>query len=176
MKRTDKRLLAAATVAVSSALVVVGFVLWRPNDDSESWEPAAEGFLAVATPCCSEAHLWDELGSTDQDGQRARPASAVEAAGWLNSWGGGSNSAAAQEPRVAAQNIEVRCVGKPTGEPIVPNGNDVETIHAIRRRPECMYSKWKIWISETAEGRPNERHTLWIDEDGFFHGRVDHWR
>jgi hypothetical protein len=37
-------------------------------------------------------------------------------------------------------------------------------------------AKWKVWSAETADERPNERHTVWADEDGFFHGRVDYWQ
>ena len=176
MEPTHKRILTITTITAGCAVIVVGFGLSRQPDDAETWEPVAEGFLAVATPCCSDADLWDELDSTNEDGQRARPASATEAAKWLNTWNHASDTTTARELDVAAQNTEVRCIGKPTGEPIVPNGNDIETINAIRRRPECMYSKWKVWTSETAERRPNERRVVSVDDEGFFHGRIDHWR
>ena len=28
----------------------------------------------------------------------------------------------------------------------------------------------------SCECDPNERHTVWVDQEGFFHGRVDYWQ
>jgi len=106
-----------------------------------------------------------------------RPASAVEAAAWLNAWPYRDlEREVTRELQVAAKSREVRCVGEPTGPEIIANGNDVQTLEAILRRPECTYVKWRAWSPETAEERPNERHKLWTDEDGFFHGRIEYWK
>ena len=77
--------------------------------------------------------------------------------------------------KVAAQSSEVRCTGRPTGGEIPQSGDDEETLEALRQRRECNYTKWKAWSGETAAERMNERHTVWADENGFFHGRVDYW-
>lgn len=175
MKRTDRRLLVAALAITAGALLVVGLAWPGSNDGPKSWKPIAEGYLAVATPCCTEAALWDELGSITDEGQRLRPASAAEAAAWLDAWPSGDlETGIATE--IAAQSTEVRCVGEPTGPEVTYNGNDVGTLEAIRQRPECLYAKWKVWTAETAEERPNERHKVWAGEDGLFRGRVEYWK
>ena len=180
MQRTDKRKLLAIIVVVSGLLFAVGFALSRRADKKESWKPAAEGFVAVATPCCTEASLWDALDAVTPDGQRGRPASAAEAAQWLNDWpyrGPDEHGTPDEKPlRVAVQNSEVRCFGTPTGPEVPREGDDEETLKAIHYRRECRYIKWKVWSGETAEEHLNERHTVWVDEDGFYHGRVDYWR
>jgi hypothetical protein len=154
MARTHNRLLPATTIAVGCAVFVIGFVLSQRDNDAPSWKSVADGFLAVPTPCCTEADLWNELDTTREDGQRGRPASAEEAAEWLDAWRDGAEGELTEELQVAAENQEVRCVGK----------------------PECSYAKWRIWSSETAERRHHERRTVWVDEAGFFHGRIDHWK
>jgi hypothetical protein len=81
-----------------------------------------------------------------------------------------------KQPPVALQNSEVRCVGAASGPDVPQTGNDEQTVARLRDRRECTFAKWKVWTAETAAGRPNERHTVWVGEDGFFHGRVDYWR
>jgi hypothetical protein len=180
MKQTDRRKVLAITIVVWALVVAVGFALSRRTDEAESWKPAVEGFLAVGTPCCTEASLWDSLDEVIADGQRARPASAAEAAQWLNDWPyrGRDEQEAPDEEQltVAVQSSEVRCVGASTGPEIPREGDDEKTLEAIRYRRECTYAKWKVWTAETAKEHRNERHTVWADEDGFFHGRVDYWR
>lgn len=177
---TNKRVIFATVVAVGVVLLAVGFALSKRVDEPPSWKSAFEGFLGVATPCCTEATLWPTLDTVTDDGQRARPASAAEAAQWLNRWPYRARDAD-DEPEqvalsVAAQSSEVRCVGAATGPEVPRNGDDEETLEAIRRRPECTYAKWKVWNAHVAEEHPNERHTVWLDQEGFFHGRVDYWK
>jgi hypothetical protein len=154
--------------------------LTKRDEKAAGWNVEAEGFLAIATPCCTRASLWDALDKTTPDDQRARPASAAEAAQWLNDWPYRSREDPGSpddlQLRVAIQNREVRCTGPPTGGEIPQRGEDEETLNAIGQRRECVYAKWKVWSAETADERPNERHTVWADEDGFFHGRVDYWQ
>ena len=154
-----------------------------PQSDppAETWEAKTEGFLAVATPCCTRASLWEDLDATTPDGQKARPATAVEVIEWLNAWPYRTRqqldeSEETEVLTVAAQSTEVRCTGKPTGDKVPQRGNELETLDAIGKRRECTYAKWKVWSGETAARRPNERHTVWVDEAGFFRGRVDYWR
>ena len=78
--------------------------------------------------------------------------------------------------QISAQSTEVRCTGPVTGPEIPRDGNDAETVEALRNRRECTFAKWKIWSGQTATERPNERHTVWVDEAGSFRGRVDYWR
>lgn len=162
------------------ALVAVA-VVWALNrgPSAETWQPEAEGFLAVATPCCEEASLWRDLDSETDDGQRARPATAADAAAWLNTWpyrDRGEEDTQADAPlQVAVRSNEVRCVGPPSGAEVPRDGDDVATVEALRDRTECSYARWQVWADETAAERPNERHTVWADEDGAFHGRVDYW-
>ena len=181
MQLTKRRMALAITIVVVALLLAVGFALSRRADTAEpSWKPAIEGFLAVATPCCTEASLWDELDTVTADGQRARPASAAEAAQWLNDWPyrsrGEHDTLDEEQLRWAAQNEEVRCVGPPSGPEVRPEGDDEETLHAVHFRRECTYAKWKVWAAGTPENQPNERHTVWVDEDGLFRGRVDYWK
>jgi len=170
----------AVTVVVGALLLAGGFALSRRADTAKSWNSEVEGFLAVATPCCTKASLWDDLDTMTADQQRARRATAAEAAEWLNEWPyrnpDESDISGAEELQLAAHNSEVRCAGKPSGPDIRPDGDDEETLNGIHFRRECTFVKWKAWGGETAEKRPNERHTVWVDEDGFFHGRVDYWR
>jgi hypothetical protein len=180
MQRTDRRTVLAVAVIGWALLVAVVFALSRRADTAKSWKPAVEGFLAVAIPCCTEVSFWDALDTVTSDGQRPRPASAAEAAQWLNEWPYRSRDEHGrpdeEQLSVAAQTSEVRCIGAPTGPEIPRNGHDEETLEAIRYRRECTYVKWKVWGGETAEKHLHERHTVWVDEDGFFHGRVDYWR
>jgi len=180
MKRANRRILLASIVAVAGLLSAAVFMFTRPADAAESWKPAAEGFLAVATPCCAEASLWEDLDTVTADEQRARPATAAEAAEWLNEWPyrhrDQSDARNAARLEVGAQSAEVRCVGAPSGPEILPDGDDEETLKGVRFRRECQFVKWKAWAGDTAEKHLNERHTVWVDEDGFFQGRVDYWR
>jgi len=173
-------MIAALAVIALAVIVTVGITSIRRDDRPESWHPEVEGFLAVATPCCTRASLWEALDTITPDGQRARPASAAEAAQWLNEWPyrsrkdpGSSDDA---QLGVALQSSEVRCTGAPAGAEIPRRDGDEETLEAIRHRRECVYAKWKVWSEETASERPNERHIVWADDDGFFHGRVDYWQ
>ena len=172
----NKRMLAAIGVAL---ILAVGIAFTMRGEKAGSWNAAAEGFLAVATPCCYRASLWDTLATITPDGQRARPASAAEAAQWLNDWPYRSREDhdSPQEAQLNAslQNTEVRCVGPQTGGKIPRYDGDEQALEALRQRPECVYAKWKVWSAETAGEHPNERHVVWADEDGFFHGRVDYW-
>ena len=180
MQNTKRRVIWASIVTVAALLLAAGFALSRRDDKATSWTPAVEGFLAVATPCCTMASLWDALDALSDDGQRARPATAAEAAEWLNKWPyrdrGEHSTPDEGQLQPAAQNREVRCVGEPSGPEIHPDGDDEETLKGVLFRRECTYAKWKVWAGETAEKRPNERHTVWVDDGGFFHGRVDYWR
>lgn len=184
MQRTNTRLVLAVTLLVAALVFAAAFFLSSRRDDAEkSWTPAAEGFLAVPRPCCTEASLWDSLDDVTDDGQRPRPASADEAARWLDEWpyrarDDRDDEGAASEKTlsVGARSSEVRCVGPPRKPDIPRRGYDAETLETLRFRPECSYAKWKVWSGETAEERLNERHTIWADELGYFHGRVDYWR
>ena len=166
-------------ISIVAGVLLVVSLAWPGRDDGTmmSWESVAEGYVVVPTPCCTEAALSNEVNSITDEGQRMRPASAVEAAAWLNAWPYGDLATeVTKELQVAAKNREVRCVGEPTGPEIIAKGNDVETLGALQWRQECTYAKWRVWSPETAEERPNERHKVWADEDGFFHGRVDYWK
>jgi hypothetical protein len=179
MSTANKRMLVALAAIGGVLILSVGIALTMRREKAESWNAAHEGFLAIATPCCTHASLWDALDTMTPDGQRARPASAAEAAQWLNDWPYRSredhDSPQETQLSVALQNTEVRCVGPPTGGEIPQHDDDDETLEAIRHRRECVYAKWKVWSVETANEHLNERHTVWADDDGFFHGRVDYW-
>jgi len=166
--------------AVGAALFAIGFAWTRHADKPESWKPTVEGFLGVPTPCCTKASLWDELEALSDNGQRARPASAAEAAAWLNTWPYRSrdeqSSTDEGQLQPASQSSEVRCVGEPSGPEIRAHGDDTETMRAVHFRRECTFAKWKAWSAETAKELPSERHTVWVDQEGFFHGRVDYWQ
>ena len=173
-------------VALVAVLAIIGGVVFavrgglsNPVEKPDSWTQSVEGFLAVATPCCRRASLWDALDAVTEDDQRPRPASAAEAAQWLNDWPYRRREEHDRsdefELGVAAQSGEVRCMGAPTGAEVPHDGDDEKTLEAIRHRRECTYGKWKAWSAETAKKRPNERHTVWVDDDGLFHGRVDYW-
>lgn len=168
------------TAIAGALLVALWIALEMREDESEgTWEAEVEGFLAVATPCCYRASLWESLDEVTADGQRARPATSAEAAEWLDTWPYRSREEADSfeqpELSVAAQSTEVRCTGPATGAPVPRRGDDVESLEAIRTRRECTFAKWKVWSGETAAQRPNERHTVWVDEQDRFHGRVDYW-
>ena len=183
MQQTNQRIVWA--IAISAVTLVLAFFYFglQTNErveTTQSWKPAIEGFLAVATPCCYKASLWDDLDTATTDGQRARSATAAEAAEWLNEWPyrnpDESDTPDPEQLQIAARNSEVRCLGKPSGPELRPDGDDEETLKGVQFRRECKFVKWKAWAGETAEQRPNERHTVWVDEDGFFHGRVDYWK
>jgi len=179
METGNKRMI-IALATVGAALVLAFFLSSaEPKKKVASWKTETEGYLAVATPCCTEASLWDSLDTLTTDGQRARPATVAEAARWLNHWPYQSREDR-DEPGEAplpagAQSNEIRCTGQPTGDPISQYSPDEEILESIRQRNECTYARWKIWSEGTAEGIPNERHTIWVDDEGFFHGRVDYW-
>ena len=180
MLRTDRHVILAITVVAGALLFAVGFSLSRPTHRPKSWKPAAQGLLAIATPCCTKVSLWEELEGLSDDGERARPASPTEAAEWINEWPyrlrEEQSAAGETEFHLASRGSEVRCAGEPSGPEIRPDGDDTETMRAVRFRRECTFVKWKVWSAETAEELPNERHMVWVDEDGFFHGRVDYWQ
>jgi hypothetical protein len=181
MQRTELRVILAVTIAIGAILFAVSLALTGPADEAESWKPAAEGFLAVATPCCTEASLWNALDTVNADGQRPRAATVAEAAQWLNEWPYRSRdeegTSAKEELGTAMQGSQVRCVGAPTGPELAPrDGDDEWTLKAVRYRRECSYVKWKVWSGDTAQEHLHERHAVWFDEDGFYHGRVDYWR
>ncbi|MGB5813148.1 MAG: hypothetical protein WBG86_21620 [Polyangiales bacterium] len=160
------------------AIAAIAAIVWANRaPDEETWQPATEGFLAVATPCCTEASLWDSLSTESPDHQRPRAATPAEAAAWLNTWPyreRGANSDM-EEPAVSMRSSEVRCVGPPSGPPVPRNDDDEETIAALSKSPACVYARWKVWKNGARGGRPNERHTVWADESGLLHGRVDYW-
>jgi len=80
MKTANKRVVVALAIIGGAVILAVGIALTKPDEKAESWTPAAEGFLAIATPCCTQASLWDALDAVTPDEQHARPASAAEAA------------------------------------------------------------------------------------------------
>jgi hypothetical protein len=180
MHLADKRMTVGVVLVVASALIAVALFLTRAPSGEESWKPHAEGLLAVPTPCCTEATLWDSLDQVSDDEQRPRPATAEEAARWLNTWpyrARGEGAEPSEPPLgVGVKNQEVRCIGQPSGPDIVPGRNDEYTLEAVRLRRECVFTKWRVWDDETVERRPNERHTIWAGDDGFFRARVDYWR
>lgn len=181
MQQSDKRFVWVVIAIVGTLLAATGFFLATDTEEkaAPSWSPAVEGFLAVATPCCSEASLWDSLDQVTDDGQHARPATVAEAARWLNDWPyrkrGEENVPDEAQLGVAAQSSEIRCSGAATGPEIPHTGDDEQILKAVRRRPECQYVKWKVWNAKTGERHLNERHVVWADERGFFHGRVELW-
>jgi hypothetical protein len=148
----------------------------KPSDAAGSWSTEDEGFLAVATPCCSRASLWDSLDAVSPDGQRARPVLPDEVVGWLNAWPYRSredrDGSGDTELRVAARGRLVKCRSRQAfGK--VPN-DDEDVLRRLRDRRECEYSTWKAWTEETSAGHLAERHTVWVDEDGNFRGRVEY--
>lgn len=180
MKTTNKRIALALALVTVVLLLVAGIrTTKRGENKAPSWSAAGEGFLAIATPCCSSASLWDSLEEVTDDGQRARAATVAEAVRWLDTWPYRSRDdrdvPVEQQFRPAAQSSEVRCKGASTGGAIPQRGNDEETLQAVRKRRECVYTKWRAWTSDTPAERLNERHTVWADENGFLHGRVDYW-
>ncbi|MBW1876689.1 MAG: hypothetical protein JRE45_11535 [Deltaproteobacteria bacterium] len=180
MTRPKKHIAVMLTIIGGALVLALVIAMTNRDEKPASWTAAAEGFLAVATPCCTEASLWDTVDRVTPDGQRARPASAAEAAQWLNDWPYRSREdldSPDDEPLTEAlRSSEVRCIGSPTGGEIPQRGDDEETLKATRHRRECGYAKWKVWSGETADRHLNERHTVWADEDGLFHGRVDYWQ
>ncbi|MEM7433635.1 MAG: hypothetical protein AAF436_00690 [Myxococcota bacterium] len=168
-------------IALAVLTVALGFgvgMSFRQEPEVETWQPELEGFLAVATPCCTEASLVANLEQPMADDQRARPATALEAAAWVDTWPYRKvgEDAPAKMPPVSLNSSEVRCVGAPTGPDVPRDGDDTATIDALRQRHECTYARWRVWRTDTPHTRPNERHTVWADEDGQFHGRIDYWR
>lgn len=182
MERNNKLLISILSLVALAVLLAVGFaVSWSHDETADSWTAGVEGFLAVPTPCCTKASLWSSLDEVSADGQQARPATAAEAARWLDQWPYRSRDerdAASREEalQISAQSSEVKCIGSPTGPSIPARLPDEDILKAIRNRHECTYARWKVWSGRTAQERPNERHTVWVDEAGFFHGRVDYWR
>lgn len=180
MRQETRRKAILLAVIAAALIVALVIVLRGRRENKQSWEPVVEGFLAVATPCCYRASLWGSLEDVAADGQRARAATAAEAADWLNTWPYRSREADSvfdeEELSLAAQSNEVRCIGPQTDERVPRRGDDVETLEALRKRRECSFAKWKIWSGETAKQRPHERHTVWVDEQDRFRGRVDYWQ
>ena len=180
MQLADKRMALGVALLAAGALFATGIFLTRTGSDEESWRPHAEGLLAVPTPCCTEATLWESLEQISHDEQRPKPATAEEAARWLNQWpyrARGDEADPNEAPLgIGVKNEEVRCIGEPSGPEIVPGRGDAYTLELVRMRRECVFTKWRVWDQETAERRPNERHSIWAGDDGFFRGRVDYWR
>ena len=181
MSSHKKRMTAVAlTIAVAGAAAAVLFSMYGGGATKERWRTEVEGLLAVPSPCCTDATLWDSLDEVSEDGQRPRPASAAEAALWINTWPYRERGEAGNpdEPPLAVgiKNSEIRCTGAPTGPEVPRTGDDAYTLEAVRLRRECVFTKWRVWAPETAEWRMNERHTVWAEDDGFFRGRVDYWR
>ena len=182
MTNRPKRTAAAVTIlgVLIAGTAIALFLRGRadeataPDASASPWSVVDEGFLAVATPCCADASLWDALDTTTPDDQRARPASAAEVADWLNRWPYRSRDEADGSPeeqlRVAARGSDVRCFdGKGFGDrPAL----EADLVRALQQRSECEYSRWQAWTPATANGRLPERHTVWADADGHFHGRV----
>ncbi|MEM9729416.1 MAG: hypothetical protein AAF997_12575 [Myxococcota bacterium] len=160
------------------ALGVGAGVWYRSQGETAGWHPSAEGFLAVATPCCEAASLWDDLRTETHDGQRGRAVTVSEAAAWLDTWPyrerEDETTVGAQGVAVALRSEEVRCVGAARADD-VPLGDDTTTLESLRGRQGCSFARWQVWAEPTAAELPHERHTIWADEDGLFHGRVDHW-
>jgi len=166
------------TLIAIGMIGVVSIGVWGIQSASqtratESWTRTQEGLLAVAPSSGSIASLRNDLS-------KARPATAAEAVTWINTWPvrtpDQGESLEETELDVAARSREVRCTGTPTGDTVPQRGDEEETIQAIQKRRECTYAKWMVWSGNTADERPNERHTVWVDEHGRFHGRVDYWR
>ena len=178
MKRWNSRALVVATFVAIGAAVGTGFALGG-NGNAPTWTTHAEGLLAVPSPCCTDATIWRSLDEISDDGQRPRPASAAEAAAWIDRWPHAPRGELAHEHgaplEVRIKNSEVRCTGTPSGPEIFDTGNDVHTLEAVRLRNECVFTKWRVWSEATAETRLHERHTVWAGDDGFFRGRVDYW-
>jgi len=174
-------LIIIALISLAAGAAAAFFFFDGRGGSGERWRTEVEGLLAVPSPCCTEATLWDSIEDVSDDGQRPRPATAEEAALWLNTWPYRERGEKANpdEPSLAIRikNEEVRCTGEPTGPDVVPRtGGDAYTLEVVRLRRECVFTKWRVWAPETAEWRMNERHTVWAGEDGFFRGRVDYWR
>jgi hypothetical protein len=169
-------------VAIGAALIVALTIALKKRETGTqgTWEVEVEGFLAVATPCCYRASLWTSLDDVTPEGQRARAATTAEAAEWLNTWPYRSREEEASfvEPELttAGQSTEVRCTGTPTGDSVPRPGDDLQILESLREQRKCTLVKWTVWSGETARQRPNERHTVWVDELDQFHGRVDYWR
>ena len=177
MRKRGKVGIAATLVVVSAVAAIALGVALRRQKQPPSWRPEAEGLLAIVS---TDPALWDRIGVVPEDARQVQPATATEAAEWLNSWpyrAQGEHPARNEDPLlVSAQNAEIRCSGPPEEPSIVPEGDDRGTLTAIQQRRACKYVKWKVWAGETAKLRQNERHTVWVDEAGRFRGRVDYWR
>lgn len=173
------KLLAAVVLCAAAGVALVLFARTETGLGAEGWQPEAEGLLAVPSPCCVDAALWKSIDEVSKDGQRPRPATAAEVALWINTWPylpRGEERDAAEPPlKVGIKNSEVRCTGTPSGPDVPQTGDDAYTLESVRLRPECVYTKWRVWAPETASTRRNERHTVWAGDDGFFYGRVDYW-
>lgn len=180
MRTGSKRALIAIGIVGAISIGIWGVQSTRHKEEPATWRGEQEGFLAVAAADGARVGLWSDLGTTKANGQGARPATAAEAVTWIDTWPYQSpkddESADERELHVAARSREVRCTGAPTGESVPQRGDEEETLEALRGRLECTYAKWMIWSGETAKERLNERHTVWADELGRFHGRVDYWR
>ena len=180
MRQSSRRVVRTIAIVLACLVPVSAVAFFWFAGEEESWTSDAEGFLAVPTPCCSEALLWDTLDEVTEDGQRPRPANAAEAAVWQDTWpyrgrdeqGRGSENTL----HVAVQSSELRCVGINDASQPPPPSSGEDALSLVRTRPGCEYVKWKIWSGGTAERRPNERHAIWADSEGNFHGRVDFWR
>ena len=168
--------LAVGLAATGAALAVAAVItLVNRDSDGESWQSDSEGFVAIASGGSAEIGLWKTLNTETPDGKPLRPASVDEVAQWLDAWP--YHARDGDEPlSVALQSSEVRCSGAASGEGLRPGSDDRETLVALRDYPGCTYARWRVWSGETADRYLNERHTVWTDAEGFFHGRVDYWK
>ena len=180
MSTATKSVLIAIGIAGAASLGAWALLSGSDDQGPEEWKAAHEGFLVVAAPDGVSVELQGDLAAENSNGRSARPATAAEALIWMDAWPyrapGASESPVVEGLHLAARSREVRCTGAPTGEPVPQRGNEEETLEALRARLECTYAKWMVWSGETAHTHPNERHTVWADERGRFHGRVDYWR
>jgi hypothetical protein len=180
MRMLSKRKQAIAVVIMLSVIAVVAATAIVQTEAEEGWETGREGLLAVPYPCCTDATLWSSIDEVREDGQRPKPATAAEAAAWINTWpyrvGTEDPTSRESAPRSKVRNTEVRCTGIPVDPELAWNGNDTYTLEAIRFKRQCVFTKWRVWAGDQSSNPPNERHTVWAGDDGFFYGRVDHWR
>ena len=74
MEKTNKRMLVALVIVAGAIAVAVGIATTQPEKKkAASWGEEAEGFLAVAAPCCSSANVSTPSGKPGP-GKRLRSA------------------------------------------------------------------------------------------------------
>lgn len=192
MTKANMRTMAALATIGALLTLAIGIAMFGIDESTQvsdendasrsagSWSGVTEGFLAVATPCCDRASVWETLDTITPDGQRARPASLKEAAQWLNEWPYRSRDDEDSDPEelsVAAQGSEVRCYGQQPDGGVLNNDDDDEVVlRGLRGRRDCVYTKWQAWAGRDADEPQRERHWVGIDGKGYFRGRVEYWR